>query len=176
MKALEIHRQMLKKWRKAMDLVGPGPLEGHFQDALNAVKGLSPSGRWVDLGSGAGFPGIALAACWPQIDVTLIESRHKRSVFLRQVVAKANLKNATVIQGRTEDVQGPFDGVISRAYKPPEAYLKDAKRLLGPNGQAVLMLGSEASPIIPDGWIISDKRQYGHGDWQRQIWTLYRDA
>ena len=159
-----------------MDLVGPGPLEGHFQDALSAVQILRPQGRWADLGSGAGFPGIALAACWPEIEVTLIESRHKRSVFLRQVVERAQLKNATVIQGRTEDVDGPFDGVISRAYKPPLDYLKDANRLLGPNGEAVLMLGSETSPAIPGEWFISEKKQYGKGDWKRQIWILHRDA
>ena len=175
-KAIEIHRDLLEKWRKAMDLVGPGPIDGHFKDALMAVKNLKPTGHWADLGSGAGFPGIALAAYWPNIQVTLIESRHKRSVFLRQVADKAALKNVNIIQGRTEDIPGPYDGVISRAYKPPLEYLKDARRLLVPNGHAVLMLGSEASPTLPKEWTPIQKKHYGKGEWQRQIWTLRYDA
>ena len=62
-----------------MDLVGPGPLEPHFQDAAGAVAGLEAVGRWVDLGSGAGFPGIALAARHPGAEVWLVESRRKRA-------------------------------------------------------------------------------------------------
>ena len=84
-KAIQHHRDLLSKWRGAMDLVGPGPLDPHFQDAKGAVDKLDPTGQWADLGSGAGFPGIAMAALWPNAHVTLVESRLKRATFLKKV-------------------------------------------------------------------------------------------
>jgi 16S rRNA G527 N7-methylase RsmG len=77
--ALNAHRTLLEKWRKAMDLVRPGrPLDPHFDDARQAVTrlpraahpaGQALAGRWADLGSGAGFPGVALAVLHPGAEV-----------------------------------------------------------------------------------------------------------
>ena len=95
--------------------------------------GLDVSGQWADLGSGAGFPGIALAAVHAHAQITLAESRLKRATFLKRVIHTARLENATVHHGRTEDLaDGQWDGVISRAYKPPELFMDDACRLLKP--------------------------------------------
>ena len=140
------HLALLEEWRGAMDLVGPGPLLPHFEDARQAVSWLQPRGLWADLGSGAGFPGIALAAAFSDIRVHLVESRRKRAVFLGQVLAATHLTNAQVHHGRVEDLQGPYAGVISRAYKPPQAFLQDAKRLLEPRGVAVVMLAKGEIP------------------------------
>ncbi len=129
-----------------MDLVGPGPLGPHFEDARKAVSWLEPSGRWADLGSGAGFPGIALAAAFPDLCVHLVESRRKKTIFLEQVLAAAQLANAEVLHGRVEDLQETYDGVISRAYKPPEAFLRDAMQLLKPGGVAVVLLAKGEIP------------------------------
>ena len=151
--AIDAHRRLLQKWRKAMDLIGPGPMEPHFQDAIGAVRDLDVQGRWADLGSGAGFPGIALAAFHPGATVLLVESRQKRAIFLRKVVAEARLDNATVVHGRTESLEdASFDGVISRAYKPPRKFLVDAERLLRPDGIAVMMLGDRTDHDLPLGW------------------------
>lgn len=135
------HLNTLAKWRNAMDLVGPGPLEPHFYDAACAVRWLEPSGVWADLGSGAGFPGVALAAHHPHLEVHLVESRRKRAQFLRQ------LRAGKVMCQRTEELpDGGYDGVISRAYRPPELYLQDALRLLKVGGTAVLMLARQDPP------------------------------
>jgi 16S rRNA (guanine527-N7)-methyltransferase len=151
--ALGAHRRLLDKWRKAMDLIGPGPAEPHFQDAIGAVEGLTVEGRWADLGSGAGFPGIALAALHADAEVLLVESRQKRAIFLKKVVAEARLDNARVVHGRTEALEdGTFDGIISRAYKPPRKFLADAERLLRPGGVAVMMLGDRTDHDLPLGW------------------------
>ncbi len=130
-----------------MDLVGPGPLEPHFDDARQAVSWLSPTGRWADLGSGAGFPGVALAAHHPDIEVVLVESRSKRAAFLEQVAAgTARLSVACL---RTESLEdSSFDGVISRAYRPPPAFLADARRLLCPGGTAVCLLARGEPPEL----------------------------
>jgi 16S rRNA (guanine527-N7)-methyltransferase len=145
------HLTLLEKWRRAMDLVGPGPLEPHFEDAALAVRGLPEGGgRWADLGSGAGFPGVALAARYPGLQVELVESRQKRATFLKEVVHRAGLTNARVLNIRSEQLEdGSYDGVISRAYRQPPAYLADAARLLRPGGIAVLLAAGGEPPEGP---------------------------
>ena len=161
---LQIHFEMLTKWRSAMDLVGPGPLEPHFEDSIQAVSNLPMCQSWVDLGSGAGFPGIALAALFPKSQITLVESRQKRAVFLRRVISKAQLTNINVHQGRTEELfHHSFNGTISRAYKPPFEYLKDAQKLLSQNGIAVCLLGSEGVFQAPLGWRVVKDNIYPVG-------------
>ena len=151
---VDCHRALVARYRKAMDLVGPGPMEPHFTDAIAAVTGLAAAGRWADLGSGAGFPGIALAALHPEAQVELVESRQKRSMFLQRVVHQGPIPNATVLRQRTEDLpDGAFDGLISRAYKPPARLLvEDAARLLRPGGRVVLMLGDHPEVSVPEGF------------------------
>lgn len=153
--ALDVHRRLLERWRGAMDLVGPGPVEPHFQDARAAVGWLGPwlptggerAPVWADLGSGAGFPGIALAAYWPHIRVLLVERRQKRAVFLENVVAEAGLTNAEVRCAGVDDLaSGSLDGVISRAFAPPREVLEHAARLLAPGGRLVLLLALEPVP------------------------------
>lgn len=145
----ETHMALLEKWRKAMDLVGPGPLAPHFEDAAKAVSWIPAQGLWLDLGAGAGFPGIALAARHPQLQVHLVESRQKRAIFLSQVLRAAKLKNAKVLHQRSEDLgAGLANGVISRAYKPPTEALADAMELLQPLGIAVLLLAKNEAPTL----------------------------
>ncbi|MCB9743725.1 MAG: class I SAM-dependent methyltransferase [Alphaproteobacteria bacterium] len=159
--AEQAHLQLLERWRKAVNLVGPGPAEPHFEDAARAVSWLttlkhasvSPEAGtpvWADLGSGAGFPGVALAARLPGIEVQLVEPRARRAAFLEQVLAQAGLKNASVHRCRSETLNDTFfDGVVSRAYRPPEDYLADAARLLKPGGLALLMLARQEPPQAP---------------------------
>jgi 16S rRNA (guanine527-N7)-methyltransferase len=166
--ALQIHRALLEKWRQAMDLVGPGPVDGHFEDARGAVEALEVAGAWADLGSGAGFPGIALAAAHPEAQVQLVESRLKRATFLKKVVREAGLDNATVVHGRTEDLPpGQLDGIISRAYKPPRKVMADAARLLRPGGRVALLLGSQADVLAPVGFVEHSRHRYPVGAGQR---------
>ena len=143
-----------------MDLVGPTDIEHHFTDSVGAVSDLSLTGSWVDLGSGAGFPGIALAVYHPHLQVTLVESRQKRALFLKRVISEAKLHNATLFHGRTEDLVQQFDGVISRAYKPPVAFLHDAERLTSEMGMAVCLLGSQHSFSPPSPWSIENEHLY----------------
>jgi 16S rRNA (guanine527-N7)-methyltransferase len=144
-----VHVRLLEQWRTAMNLVGPGPVDPHFDDCEAAVRRLDPSGRWVDLGSGAGFPGIAFAAWHPEVTLTLVESRQKRATFLEQVVRESGLTNAQVVCGRVEDLpHGAFDGVIARAFAPPAQTLEAALPLLVPGGHAVLLIAKEVPPDI----------------------------
>jgi len=169
---LNIHRELLAKWRNAMDLIGPGDMEAHFIDAISAVETLNIKGKWIDLGSGAGFPGIALAAYHPNIELTMVESRQKRAIFLKKIVMQAKLSNVTVLCTRTERIQDSFDGCISRAYKPPLEFLKDAQRLVRTNGIAISLLGSMGDFILPPEWSLEEKYIYSVPDGTRQRWNL----
>ena len=158
--AIQTHKHLLKKWRKAMDLIGPGPMEPHFEDANHAVQNLSAQGHWVDLGSGAGFPGIALAAHHPKAHVLMVESRQKRVLFLKRVIQESQLSNIEIYHGRSEKLTQTFDGIISRAYRKPLAYLEDALRLSKPHAKTVLLLGG-ANPFVPPShWIIKEDSIY----------------
>ena len=159
-----------------MDLIGPGDMEHHFVDAQRALSNLNLTGRWADLGSGAGFPGIALGALYPNVHLTMVESRQKRTTFLKQVVHQGKADNITVLCQRTERLDGPFDGVISRAYKPPLEFLKDAKRLTNIGGMAICMLGEHGFFDIPTEWILLDENIYSldHTRGQRKRWLLKR--
>jgi len=152
------HFGLLERWRGAMNLVGPGPLEPHFIDSRGAVAGLNAQGRWADLGSGAGFPGIALAEAYPGAEVLLVESRQKKAQFLKRLRAELGLPNLEVFHGRTEALQPGFDGVIGRAYRPPADFLRDAQHLLGPGGVAVVLTG-EPLPAQAD-WEVHTSVRY----------------
>lgn len=171
----DAHRRLLTKWRKAMDLIGPGPMEPHFQDCESAVAGLDAVGPWADLGSGAGFPGVALAGAYPHATVDLVESRRKRATFLEKVVFEAGLDNAVVHNVRSETLPHQhYVGIISRAYKPPRKVLADAARLLVPGGRVVLLLGSQADIDTPLGWEELARSRYAVGDGQRMRLVLQR--
>ena len=161
-----------------MDLIGPGDMEHHFTDAKEAVSNLSLTGHWIDLGSGAGFPGFALAASHPHLTVTMVESRQKRTTFLRQVMHQGQATNLTIHCERSENIEGPFDGVISRAYKPPLDFLADATRLTTIGGMAICMLGETGEFTIPAHWTLIDEKVYSlsseHG--RRKRWLLQRTA
>ena len=158
--ATRIHKKLLNKWRKAMDLVGPGALMPHFEDAHASVQNLNATGTWVDLGSGAGFPGIALAACHPKAKILLVESRQKRALFLQRVIQESNLQNITLFHGRSEEITETFSGIISRAYRKPLSYLEDARRLSQKNTRTVLLLGGTNPFVPPENWEIEEDSTY----------------
>lgn len=116
---LSIYEQLLVKWSASLNLVAKSTLSNvwlrHFEDSLQLVPLLSPSDRIVDIGSGAGFPGMVLALCG--FNVTLIESDQKKCVFLENVSRETNSR-VNVICSRIEkyrpSIDDRFDIVCSR--------------------------------------------------------------
>ncbi len=101
--------------------------------------------RLADLGSGAGFPGIPFKLWNPRIDLTLIESNHKKATFLREIVRSLTLTGINVFNGRAEDLprtQAPFDIVTLRAVEHFEDALQISAALLVPGGRLALLIGS----------------------------------
>lgn len=172
--ALAAHRRVLEAWRKSMDLVGPGPLDPHFDDANEAVGTLAATGRWLDVGSGAGFPGVALAAWHPGAVVTLVERREKRAAFLEMVLAESKLQNASVHNGDADALPAGWDGLISRAFRAPDDVAKLARRLLRPGGRLVLMLARD-EPGTPAGFVEERVHAYAIDGKPRRAIVLRRE-
>ncbi len=114
--------ETLDEWRIRSNLIGPKEWpniwERHVWDCLQLTDHIEDGARICDLGSGAGFPGLILAAAVPGVHVTLIETSGKKCDFLRAAIDAAGLP-ARVIQGRVENTEGfDIDIVTARAFAP----------------------------------------------------------
>lgn len=119
--------EMLVEWNQVMNLTGITEygevMKKHFIDSLSLVKIYDTSGECsvIDVGTGAGFPGLALKIAFPQLQVTLLDSLNKRIRFLDAVIAELGLEGVTAVHGRAEDYARPdqlreqFDLCVSRA-------------------------------------------------------------
>ena len=89
----------------------------HFYDSLTIVKvvNLDNINTLCDVGTGAGFPGIVLKIIFPNIDITLVESKTKKTIFLNKVIQQLQLNNIKVINDRAENIKEKYDIVVSRA-------------------------------------------------------------
>lgn len=172
---LPAHRALLEQWRRRMNLVGPGSIEPHYQDADRALADLQLEGRWVDLGSGAGFPGVVMAARYPELELELVESRQKRCVFLREALGRAGVTSVLVRQTRLESLDdGVYDGVTSRALAAPATMLEHARRLLRPGGQLLLFLQRDApTPTAEDYEVVTTREYEAGGKARRSVLLRY---
>jgi 16S rRNA (guanine527-N7)-methyltransferase len=124
----------------------PAALDTHVADALVGLEldVVRSSSRIADLGSGAGFPGLVLAAALPQAQVALVESNHRKCEFLERAVAAMQLGNVTVVSERAEswaDGVGTRDLVTARAVAPLNVLLEYAAPLLREGGALVAWKG-----------------------------------
>jgi len=118
-------------------------------------RGSTINHRVVDVGSGAGFPGLPIKIWAPQIHLTLIESNQKKATFLREVVRTLTLTDINVFSKRAEDyLPGQADTVTLRAVENFQAILPAATRLLSPTGRLALLIGEAQQPathaLTPD--------------------------
>lgn len=103
------YRELLAQWNQKMNLTGIDDEKGtyikHFLDSLSAVTGgyIKDEMSIIDVGTGAGFPGIPLKVCLENIKITLLDSLNKRINFLQEVCTQLNLENVEFIHGRAED-------------------------------------------------------------------------
>ena len=161
---LDHHKALLGQWRRSMNLVGPGPLEHHYVDAQEALELIqSPSGNWVDLGTGAGFPGIIFGAMFPDTSIELVDSRAKRCAFLERVLATAedDTSHIQVRCARLESLEpGSYDGILSRALAAPAMMMQHAQRLLRPKGVLLILLQADGELPPSDDFQVMMQRQY----------------
>lgn len=120
--------------------------ERHLLNCAVVADLLPDRGELVDIGSGAGLPGVVLAMLRPGLHVILLEPLLRRSVFLEECVARLHLANATVIRGRAEDMAGDIKANVAtaRAVAPLDRLLGWAAGLLRPGGQILAIKGQAA--------------------------------
>jgi 16S rRNA (guanine527-N7)-methyltransferase len=134
---------MIRQAAQRMNLVSKNDLphifERHLLDSLQALAVIEfPSyARVADLGSGAGFPGIPIAIARQDIDMTLIESRRLKALFLKSVCEKLNLENCSVRHDRWENINSVFDFILARAVYRESLLEKVALPKLNPGGAVV---------------------------------------
>ncbi|MGE5792796.1 MAG: 16S rRNA (guanine(527)-N(7))-methyltransferase RsmG [Bacteroidota bacterium] len=143
---LERYLALLEKWNRVYNLTAIREPERmvthHLLDSL-AILPHVRGPRVLDVGSGAGLPGIPLAIASPGLAVTLLDSNHKKVAFLQQAIAELQLANATVVAQRVESWQTGerFETVVSRAFADLGEFVSAAARLLAPGGTIAAMKG-----------------------------------
>jgi 16S rRNA (guanine527-N7)-methyltransferase len=137
---------LLQKWNKVYNLTAVrDPLEMvtlHLLDSLSVLPHVQAKSL-LDVGSGGGLPGIVLAICLPNLQVTTIDTVQKKAIFMRQVKGELGLSNLQVIHARVESYQPSekFDAIISRAFSELALFVNLTKHLLAQNGQWLAMKG-----------------------------------
>lgn len=170
--ALESHCNLLVRWNRTLNLTAIRDLneviERHYCESIFLAARL-PAGRLtiIDVGSGAGFPGLPVAVYRPDCFVTLIESHQRKAVFLKE--AARPMSNVRVVTGRAEQVREEFDLAVSRAVSYHA--LSTSLKLLAP--AADLLSGAESPP--PDmGFVWEPPIPLPWGK-QRYLRTGHRD-
>lgn len=143
--------RLLNKWNRIYNLTAVrDPLQmviRHLLDSLAVVPYLTGQ-RIIDVGSGAGLPGIPLALAMPEREFVLLDSNSKKTRFLIQAKAELELQNVAVVHSRVEDYRPdhPFDTVITRAFASVADILTGSRHLMAPAGEVLAMKGA-----VPEG-------------------------
>jgi 16S rRNA (guanine527-N7)-methyltransferase len=151
LRRLEIYAELLQKWQRAVNLVGDSTLDDiwvrHFADSLQVAEAVPEARKWLDLGSGAGFPGLVTAIRYagePGARVHLVESNRRKCAFLREA-ARATGAPAVVHCGRIEEVlpsfNEPIDAVSARALASLEKLIAYAEEFLAQGAVGVFPRG-----------------------------------
>ena len=154
------YMNLLIEWNEKMNLtaiIEPSEIIlKHFIDSITILKDIKDDSTVVDVGTGAGFPGIPLSIMNPTLKITLVDSLNKRLIFLQEVIKELNLKNVELIHARAEEFgrnkkyREKFDVATSRDV----AYLATLSEYLLPlvkiNGQAISMKAGNASQEIEE--------------------------
>ena len=145
---------LVRRWAPRLDLVSPGDLERleerHIADSLRLAPLLDelPEGPCIDVGSGAGLPGIPLAMARPGRAWRLLEPRARRAVFLEEVVRALDLTCEVVQETAEQAAGGRFRGLhalgVARALAPPGEALSLVAPLVRAGGATALFVGSRA--------------------------------
>lgn len=147
--AIRTYIDLLLKWNAKLNLTAIRDPEEiitrHFGESLFAARKLFPAGdsneSVIDVGSGAGFPGIPVKLWCPTLELTLIESNQRKSTFLREVIRALDLKSAVVLTERAESLSLRADLVTFRAVERFERILPVAFALVRPGGRMGLLIG-----------------------------------
>jgi 16S rRNA (guanine527-N7)-methyltransferase len=138
--------KLIEKWNKAYNLTAIRDRDEmarlHILDSLAIVPHIEGQ-RIIDIGTGAGLPGIPLAICLPEVGFTLLDSNAKKTRFVQQVVLELKLKNVEVLHSRVENYhpEQTYDAVLTRAFASLPDIVKLTAHLLSKEGVLLAMKG-----------------------------------
>ncbi|WP_457747974.1 16S rRNA (guanine(527)-N(7))-methyltransferase RsmG [Sulfurimonas sp.] len=142
---IDRYKEHLMKWNKIHNLTGAKDehiLDEFIYDALYPLSFLPKVNKLMDIGTGAGFPGMILAMALPQTQVTLVEPLTKRASFLQFIKADLELTNVTVVKKRVEHMQAQiFDLITSRAVTDTKMLLELSKNFRDSNSKLLFYKG-----------------------------------
>ena len=145
--AVERFASLLREHGEVRGLLGPREQsrlwERHLLNSAAVVQYLPAEGTIVDVGSGAGLPGVVIAAMRPQADVVLMEPMERRTLWLDEVVTELGLENVRVLRGRAEEYDGAIeaDAVTARAVAAMDKLVRWCLPLVRPGGVLVALKG-----------------------------------
>lgn len=136
---------LIVKWNKVYNLTAVRDVQDmlvqHVLDSLVVVP-LLRGARFLDVGSGAGLPGLILAIARPEVQVVTLDKVHKKIAFQTQVVAELGLKNARPLCQRVEELrEAPFDCITSRAFSSLTDFVQLTRHVLAEDGEWAAMKG-----------------------------------
>jgi 16S rRNA (guanine527-N7)-methyltransferase len=144
---------LLHKWNRVYNLTAVRQKEqmviSHLLDCLAVDQYLWPQ-RWLDVGCGAGLPGVVLAIVRPEWTWTLLDSNSKKTSFVQQTSIELGLNNIEIHCGRVEefDTNNKYDGIISRAFSDAADFVSTTRHLLKEGGRWVAMKGSPEQELL----------------------------
>ncbi len=142
-----VYLRVLREWNRVFRLVADDREEVivwvHFMDSLSVCPDSREGETLLDVGSGAGFPGVPLKIACPALRVTLVESRGRKASFLKQLLRELDIRDVPVHASRVQQagLSGRFTAIVSRGLAPPRRWLSWVSGLLDEGGRIILMLG-----------------------------------
>jgi 16S rRNA (guanine527-N7)-methyltransferase len=178
-----------------LGFLGPGPVDRHVAHGRALLAGLPERGRILDLGAGGGVPGLVLATGRPDLEMTLLDARHRACRFLREAVAALDAgERVVVVEARAEeaarrpDLRETYDAVVARSFGAPPVTTECAVGFLRPGGRLVVSeppdldagrwpddaletvgFGPATRAGGPDGSFVTIEKLRGDDRWPRRV-------
>jgi len=157
---------LMAKWNGVYNLTSlRDPMQmvtHHLLDSLAAVAAFAGVKSVLDVGAGGGLPGLVLAIARPDMQVSLIDTVHKKTAFLTQVKAELGLANVTVYTMKVQDLKaGPFEVITSRAFADLSDFVNWSGHLLAEGGRFIALKGTapaEEQQRLPQEWKVQELR------------------
>ena len=157
---------LMNKWNSVYNLTSlRDPMQmvtHHLLDSLAAVSAFEGVKSVLDVGAGGGLPGLVLAIARPDMQVSLIDTVHKKTAFLTQVKAELGLANVTVYTMKVQDLRaGPFEVITSRAFADLSDFVNWSGHLLAEGGRFIALKGTapaEEQQRLPQEWKVQELR------------------